>query len=460
MTSSLSRRRFLELTTVTGGAALAGCASTPRRIVTPGKLRHAGIGAGGMGDADLSQLASHAELEIVALCDVDEAHLKAAAEKYPDARLYRDWRELFAKEDDAIDSVSVTIPDHMHAVVMLEALRRRKHVYGQKPLTRTVSEARAVARASERSGVVTQMGIQNHSAQPYAQAFRLFHEGHVGEVYAVHVWSDRPAGWWPQGCGRQEGEDEIPATLDWDRWLGVAPVRPYKTGQYHPFAWRGWKDFGTGAQGDMGCHLMDPAIWFLELGHPLRIRSDGPAPNDETYPLWSRVDYDFPATRFTTAGPLRFTWHDGGKHAYREILEEIGADLFEPATKDDGTPNENAGALRGEWKNACLFLGTKGAMVASPYGPPLVLRADQAEVAIPEIATRNHWHTWIEACRGQGETNAPFDYAALLTEIVLLGNVALHFPHESLEWNGRAMEFRGRMEATRLLSSEYREGWS
>jgi predicted dehydrogenase len=441
MSSPLSRRRFLELTTASAaGLSLAGCASLPKQRITPGRLRHAGIGVGGMGGADLGQIAGHGEVEVVALCDVDRGFLEAAAETYPDAKLYTDWRELFREQGDALDSCHVTTPDHMHAPIMHAALQRRIHVYGQKPLTRTVAEARSIARAADRARVVTQMGIQNHSNQPYAQAFQLFRAGHVGEVYEVHVWTDRPAGWWPQGCDRQEGEDEVPETLDWDKWLGVAPWRPYKEGQYHPFAWRGWKDFGTGAQGDMGCHLMDPALWFLELGHPSRIRSDGPTPNHETYPNWSRVDYEFPATRFTTAGPLRLTWHDGGKMAYRELLDEIGA------------PEEM-------WKNACLFLGTKGALLASPYQPPLLLPTERYEVEMPEPETPNHWHQWVDACRGQAAATAPFDYSALLTEVVLLGNVALHHPHETLEWDGPRLRFADRHPANALLSSPPRAGW-
>ena len=408
---------------------------------TPGRLRHAGIGVGGMGTSDLDQISAHGEVDIVALCDVDEGHLKAAAEKYPDARLYRDWRELLRAEKNRIDSVSVTTPDHMHASITTAALAERKHVYCQKPLTRTVAESRSVARAAERARVVTQMGIQNHSNPPYAQAFQLFRAGHIGQVYEVHVWSDRPAGWWPQGVDRPEGADEIPAELDWNLWLGVAPERPYKEDIYHPFAWRGWKDFGTGAQGDMGCHLMDPAIWFLELEHPLSIRSDGPTPGRDTYPLWSRVDYDFPATRFTTAGPLRFTWHDGGKKAYREILDEIGA------------PEE-------VWSNACLFLGTEGALLASPYDAPILLRKDKAEIDLPEVTTQNHWHQWIDACRGEAVASAPFDYSALMTEVVLLGNVALHFPHETLRWQGQRMRFGDRPEADALLRAAPRNGWA
>jgi predicted dehydrogenase len=283
------------------------------------------------------------------------------------------------------------------------------------------------------------MGIQNHSNRFYAAALELFQNGHIGRIHEVHVWSDRPAGWWPQGVERAEGEDPVPETLDWDLWLGVAPVRPYKKDLYHPFAWRGFKDFGTGAQGDMGCHLMDPALWFLGLEDPLRIRSDGPPPNDESFPLWSRVHYEFPPNEWTTRGPLLLTWHDGGKSPKAE-LEELAAGTVDP--------------------NACLFLGENGALLASPYQPPRLLPANRfADVTIPPGTAVNHWHQWVDACRGKGETSAAFSYAAVLTEVALLGNAALHFPHETLEWDAKRMRFPGRPEADRLLSSPQREGW-
>jgi len=435
----VTRRSFLAWSAATGGLALAGCASTRARLVA-GRLRHACIGVGGMGKADHAHIASHADVEIAALCDVDAGFLSAAAETAPDATLYRDWRVCLREEAHRIDSVSVTTPDHMHAPIAHEALRLGKHVYCQKPLTRTVHEARVLASAARRSGAVTQMGIQNHSAAPYAQALALFRAGHIGRVYEVHVWTDRPAGWWPQGVGRPEAVDELPENLDWDLWLGVAPRRPYANGSYHPFAWRGWKDFGTGAQGDMGCHLMDPAVWFLELGAPLAIRSVGPPPNDETYPLWSRVDYRFPATRHTVRGALRLTWHDGGRKVWQELLDDLGA---------------------GEvWGNACLFLGEKGALLASPYESPRLLPEERFEsVEIPALEGGDHWHQWVDACRGVGAPSAPFAYSAHLTEVALLGNVALHFPRETLEWDARRMRFRGRPEADELLTPVYRAGW-
>ena len=436
MSSVFSRRSLLI-----GSACLT--AATPafglRRRPIRRLVRHAAIGVGGMGAADLEQISGHGAIDVVALCDVDSANLAAAAKLFPNARTYSDWRVLFDEASDSFDTVHVTIPDHMHASVMLRALCAGKHVYGQKPLTRTVHEARAVAHAARRAGVATQMGIQNHSNSNYAAALELFRAGHIGRVHGVHVWSDRPAGWWPQGVERASGADPVPETLNWDLWLGVAPERPYKKDLYHPFSWRGFVDFGTGAQGDMGCHLMDPALWFLGLKAPISIRSDGPPPNDESYPLWSRVHYQFPPNALTMPGPLPLTWYDGGKSPKME-LEELAAGSVDP--------------------NVCLFLGEHGALLASPYLPPRLLPAEKfAQVPIPAGTKVNHWHQWVDAVRGRGETSAPFEYAAFLTEVALLGNVALRFPHETLAWSGARMRFPDRGEANEFLSSPVREGW-
>jgi predicted dehydrogenase len=437
---AFSRRSFLELATAIGTLCVTGCATTPQASFVRGKLRHAGIGVGGQGESDLKEISSHPDVEIVALCDVDENNLRTAAKLHPSARTYRDWREMLKREAERIDSVHVTVPDHMHAAIELVALGMRKHVYGQKPLTHTIEEARAVARAAHESGAVTQMGIQNRSNTPYLQSLALFRAGHIGKVREVHVWTDRPAGWWPQGMQRPSGTDPVPVTLAWDEWLGVAPFRPFKEKAYHPFVWRGWKDFGTGAQGDMACHLMDPALWFLELGDPSRIRSDGPPPNDESFPLWSTVHYDFPPNAHTTDSPLSLTWYDGGKLPPRALLDEL-----------------EAGEVV---KNACLFVGERGALLASPYDPARLLPAKKfTGVALPDAPPVNHWHQWVDACRGKGSTTAPFSYSARLTEVALLGNIALQFPNETLHWNARKMRFDGRPEADALVGSKQRQGW-
>ncbi len=441
-------RRALLATAGAGAAYLlsaqarAGAAPAPTRFVRGRKLRHAAIATGGMGLADLKQIASHAEVEIVALCDVDTARIEGGREFAPGAKEYQDWRKMLDEMEGEIDSVHVSTPDHMHAAIAMVAMSKGIHVYCQKPLTRTVAEARAMARRAKQSGVVTQMGIQNHSNANYAAALELFRAGHIGKIHEIHVWTDRPAGWWPQGVERPEGEDPVPETLDWDAWLGVAPVRPYKTKEYHPFRWRGREDFGTGAQGDMACHLMDPAPWFLGLGAPLTLRSDGPTPNGESFPLWSRIHYTFPPNELTTRGPLPLTWHDGGKLPSVDLLESLG-------TTRELLP-----------KNACLFVGTEGALIANPYAPPVLLSAEKfADVEIPKPEARNHWHQFVDACRGEGKTSAPFEYAAKLTEVALLGNVALRFPHETLTWDGDGMKFPERPEADAHLYPTTRGEW-
>jgi len=455
MTQSLSRRAFFarSAATATAAALAAGTASVLSSctslagggpVVTRGRLRHGAIGCGGMGETDLAEIAKHDAVDIVALCDVDATRLEAAAQKHPGARRYTDWREMLAKESDAIDAVHVSTPDHMHAPIVMSALRAGLHVYGQKPLTRTVHEARAIAAADRAARTATQMGIQNRAAPHYRQALALLRAGHIGKVYEVHVWTDRPAGWWPQGVERPAGDDPVPEGLDWDLWLGVAPYRPFVTGNYHPFSWRGWKDFGTGAQGDMACHLMDPALWFLGLGAPRRVRSEGPPPGTDSYPLWSRVHYEFEGTAHTVGQPVLLTWHDGGRMPHTQ-LDEVEA--------GDGDWKD------GVWKNACLFLGEQGALLASPYDPPRLLPDSRfAGVELPAVEDRQHWHEWVDACLSGKRLESGFQYSAHLTEVALLGNVALHYPHTTLNWNGAAGRF-AQNDANRLLHTPYRAGW-
>jgi predicted dehydrogenase len=437
-----SRRRFLQLSAAAGLALpAASCLATraePRYVL--GRQRHAGIGVGGMGAADLDQIASHPNVDVVALCDVDLGFLRTAQERYPAARVYRDWRELFEAERGTLDSVHVSTPDHMHAAPMMAALERALHVYGQKPLTHDVVEARRIAQAAWSAPVITQMGIQNRSGHHYRRALRILREGAIGRVSAVHVWTDRPAGWWPQEVARPEGADPVPETLDWDLWLGTAPARPYKEGAYHAFAWRGRIDFGTGAQGDMACHLMDPALWYLALGDPTSVRSVGPTPTADSYPAWSTVHYRFPATRHTVPEGVRVSWYDGGKRPDEELaLWDAGAEVY---------------------ANASLFVGEHGALLVSPYEPPRLLpERDFPEVPDYELPEVNHWHQWVDACRGVGTPSAPFEVAGPLTEVALLGNVALRFPGEELAWSARRLRFPGRPEADRLLRRRYRDGW-
>ncbi len=441
MTQPLSRRSFLHLSAASAAAAwTAACQSPVRRKVTAGPLRFAAIGTGGMGEWDLKHIASHPSVQVVALCDVDRARLDAAGDKHPDARRYQDWRELLRAEAGRIDGISCSTPDHMHAPIVMTALSMGLHVYGQKPLTHTVVEARALRAAARQAGVATQMGIQNRSNTPYLTAKKVFDRGLTGPVQEVHVWTDRPAGWWPQDVDRPVGEDPVPEGLDWDLWLGVAPERPYKEGAYHSFVWRGRKDFGTGAQGDMACHLMDPALWFLGLGDPLTVRSLGPKPKADSFPLWSRIECTFQGTPSTVAGPVPVTWHDGAKKP-DALLARYG--IQEP------------------YDNACLFAGDQGALLVSPYDPCRFWTAsgEEVELDVEQVPQVDHWHQWVEACLGGAPASAEFEYSGLLTEVALLGNIALEFPGETLRWNPERMRLDDHPQATRWLHKDYRSGW-
>lgn len=441
-----NRRTFLKRAAVASVAAavpvsLTSCAVGRSYVPADKHMRHASIGVGGMGGADLDNLSSHPDVQVVALCDVDQRNLAAAAKKHPHARTYTDWRALLEAERGRIDSLSVSTPDHMHAPIALSAMRQGLHVYCQKPLSHTVYEARRMAEMADRYGVVTQMGIQNHSGVNFRRALEILDRGATGPVHEVHVWTDRPAGWWPQDMERSEGADAIPPELDWNGWLGVAPRRPYKEGKYHAFVWRGVKDFGTGAQGDMGCHLMDPVPWFLGLMTPLSVRSEGPAPMAESFPAWSEVHYQFAAGNgHCHPDGVHVVWHDGGRKPEARLAEWGAGDEV--------------------YANAAFLIGRDAALIASPYDDARLLTRDgEVSLALPDLPEIHHWHQWIEACFGREAPRTPFSYAAPLTETALLGNIALEFPGETLNWDADALRFQDRPDADVLLHKRYRRGW-
>ncbi|RYD27987.1 MAG: Gfo/Idh/MocA family oxidoreductase, partial [Verrucomicrobiaceae bacterium] len=263
-----TRRRFLTT------SALAAPFILPSGLRAQGpskKLAHAAIGINGQAASDIAALMDSGRLEVVAIADVDKRNHASAKERFPKATIYQDWRELFEKEAGRIDSVNVTVPDHMHGVVAMTALNLKKHVYCQKPLTRTVGEARALQMAAKKAGVVTQMGNQIHSSSEYRSAAKLVQDGAIGKVREIHCWSGAR---FPQEI-RPGGADPVPEGLNWDHWLGVAPERPYKDSIYHPFNWRGWQDFGGGAIGDFGCHIMDTPFKALGLTAPLSVECTG-----------------------------------------------------------------------------------------------------------------------------------------------------------------------------------------
>ena len=318
----ITRRRLLK----TSSLALFPAFAPRMSMANPahGKLSHACIGVDGMGWSDLNSLGSHPNIEITAICDVDTARMEKAAAKYPQARRYQDWRELLEKEGDKIDSVNVTVPDHMHASITYAALQQGKNVYCQKPLTHEVAEARALRLAADKAGVVTQMGNQIQSAIEYRMAVRMLQDGVVGKIKEIYSWSGAQFPY----RGRPSGSDPIPKTLDWDKWLGVAPERPFKKGIYHDFNWRGWQDFGGGGLGDFGCHIMDVPFTALELTAPTSIRATVPREWSEhepsrrdNWPDWQEVEYVFPGNKWTAGGSIKLTWMDGTRQPPRELFE-------------------------------------------------------------------------------------------------------------------------------------------
>lgn len=295
-------------------------------------------------------------------------------------------------------------------------------------------------------GVVTQMGNQGHSGSGYRTLVQLVRSGAIGKVREAHAWSNRPI--WPLGIERPEGSSPVPDYLHWDLWLGVARFRPYvefadqqkRRGVYHPFNWRGWLDFGVGALGDMGCHIIDPVVWSLELGPPLKVTSDGPAPNGETFPAWEVIRYEFAPTQHTAGDSITMTWYDGGRQPSRDLI---------PLPDKADVPS-----------NGCLLIGEQGVLLCPHGGMPVLLPQEQyKDFTIEPVAASDHYQQWTMACKGQDKTTSHFDYAGPLTETVLLGTIAVRYPNLTLEWDSASLSFPKLPEANHYVHHGYREGW-
>ena len=447
MSHQSDRRNFLKqgIGAGLGAAAWAHAASgkSPN-----GRIHHAAIGVGGKGWSDVMAFASHPQVVIAAVCDVDAARLRRAIQEFPQARPYQDWRELLAGEGDKIDAVSVSTPDHMHAPISMSAINHGKHVFVQKPMTHDVTEARCVAEAAAKAQLVTQMGIQANSSISYRMAVRLIRDGAIGKVKRVYAWSNKPSGKYRPTGPRPNGKDPVPATLDWDGWLGTAPVRPYKTGVYHPTWWRGWQDFGVGWLGDMGCHIIDTPFQALKLTAPLSIRAEvepawwnTPARRGETWPTWQILHYTFAGNDLTADKTLEFTWSDGGKYPPDELRRQIDNQKY---------PSQGS-----------LLIGEAGSLLLPHVDDPqLFPKARFKDYPLPKLAPRNHYRHWIDACLGHATTAAGFDYSGPLTETVLLGTVALLCAGKELAWDAARMEVTNVPEANQHLRRTYRDGWA
>jgi len=471
--NSNSRREFIKASSV----AATSFFIVPRHVLGKGfiapsdKLNIAGIGAGGKGKSDLASFAASPKVNIVALCDVDDRQAVESRAKFPKAAYYKDFREMLAKENKNIDACSISTPDNTHAVATLAAMQLGKHVYTQKPLTHDIYEARILGQAAKKYKVITQMGNQGGSGNGVRRMKEIYDSGIIGDVHKVLTWTNRPV--WPQAMPTDK-TFEIPKELDYDLWLGPAKKVPYNEA-YLPWNWRGWWPYGTGALGDMACHIMDPVYRILPIDYPtsvecsvagtwtftLRPQDDNP----DWTPFSSSIHLDYP--RKDGKGNIKVSWYDGG------ILPELPEELL---------PGESFGNSDG----GVLFIGSKGKLMADCYGAKprlLPLKANES-LNIPETIARvpdeNHYLQWVNACidgYGKGVTSSPFEYAAPFTESILIGNLALRSwmlrdnptaKRNVDKYNGRKklyydapnMKITNYEPANQFVKREYREGWS
>ena len=443
----MTRRRFLKSTAAAAATFTILRAGSARTYAANERLNIAAIGAAGQGGSDIDQLKSQ---NIVALCDVDWHHAAGTFKKFPGAKQFKDYRKMFDTIHGEIDAVIVATPDHHHAFASMAAIRLGKHVYCEKPLTHSVWEARAIAKAAREAKVATQMGNGGQASEETRRVQEFVLDNAVGPIRQVYIWTDRPsqglfAEYWPQGIGRPGDTPAVPDTLDWDMWLGPAPLRPYHPA-YLPFKWRGWWDFGTGALGDIGCHYFDPVFRALKLGAPITVEATSTRVNQETYPLGSMVTYHFPARG--DLPPVELVWSDGGLRPPRPV--EI---------QDGDVMGDNGHLLIGD-KGILMMNGAKWRLypekLARSYGePPKKL-----------LRSPGHHQEWINACKGGPAAGSNFDWAGPLTETVLLGNVALRtqlrekLTKVQLAWDPRKFEFTNLPEANQFLRRAYREGWA
>jgi predicted dehydrogenase len=428
---AITRRSFVTA----AGNSVLGFTFLPSHVFGANeRLNVAAIGVGGKGASDIAD-ASAAGCNIVALCDVDEERAGRLFAGFPAAGRYKDFRVMLEKRRD-IDAVIVSTPDHTHAVAAIMAMKLGKHVYCQKPLAHSIHEARTMAQVAAETGVATQMGNQAHAGDPMRRTVEAIRAGIIGKVREAHIWSDRPI--WPQGMARPVGSPAVPATLDWDLWLGPAPARPYHPA-YAPFNWRGWWDFGTGALGDMGCHVMDMAYWALELGHPTSVEAISEGATRESLPHSSVITYEFPARG--EQPPVKLVWYDGGNLPPEGLLD-----------------GEDPGI------NGTIFVGDKGTMLCNRSSKKWVVKPTSIMdtfQAPPKTFPRveNEDVEWVAACKGGPPALSNFSLSGPFTEVVLLGNLAIRADKKIL-WDSGQMKATHAPELDQFIRREYRKGWT
>ncbi|MBW8199091.1 Gfo/Idh/MocA family protein [Flagellimonas abyssi] len=473
----MNKREFLKKSSV-GALGIMLAPSILKAGFPKDKLRTAHIGVGNMGMEDLKAVSSHSAVEVIALCDVDAINLSTAHKMHPGARIFFDYRAMLEEMGDEIDAVIVSTPDHTHAPASLMAMNMDKPVYCQKPLTHYVSESREMKKVAAEKGLVTQMGIQVHSFYDYKLATLLIQSGIIGKVHTVHAWS--PKNWGYDGP-LPEGEDPVPDQLDWNLWLGTSKQRPYKDDMYHPGNWRKLMDYGCGTLGDMGVHIFDTPYNALNLDVPRTIKTECRPTNGFGFPEKNTVTYEFPGTEYTGKS-LKWVWYDGpgAPEMHEDLLlpgMEMKKDKDTSGKSDENSISLDAG-VAGENElpeQGAMFVGTKGRLLLPHFMqlPKKIVRGKYVDISkeiakvseehnlgepIRNYATEGpkHYHQFVDACLGKDTTTAPFDYAARLTETILLGTIAGRFPGETLHWDAETAQFKEE-KANKYLAGDYRD---
>jgi hypothetical protein len=458
--STLSRRDFLKRTSVaTGTAAALSFPFVGNVLGANEKVNVACIGVGGKGDSDSSDAAS-CGANIVAICDVDDDTLSRKSKQFPQARRVTDYRKLLETLDKDFDAVTVSTPDHNHGLAAAGALARGKHVFCQKPLTQTVYEARMLRRLAGEKKLATQMGNQGSAESGLRRAVEVVQAGVIGKPTELHVWTNRPI--WPQGIDRPSGSDPVPPTLNWDAWLGPAPERPFKKDVYHTFKWRGWYDFGTGALGDMACHTVNMPFRALKLGYPTAVELElASRVYPETFPLTSRIRFEFPEREGLP--PLKFWWYDGNPTS-----------AFKPIRPNADVTKEIVSTLGKLPESGALIVGDKGKLFSpDDYGASFFVamkgqdeltRGDSHDAckAVPQTIPRSpgHMQEWFRMMKEGTPAYSNFDIAAYLTEIILLGCIALRTGEGvKMDWDGPGMKSPNLPEAEKFVLRHNRQGW-
>ncbi|MEO1524293.1 MAG: Gfo/Idh/MocA family oxidoreductase [Planctomycetota bacterium] len=467
MSNRTSRRGFLGKSAAAGAIGVGYWAGTTPELKAQESalqgLSAACIGVGGKGGSDTSHIGEQG-VNIVGLCDVDGDRVDKKGREFPKAGKFSDFREMLEKLGDKIDIVTVSTPDHTHAAAAVRAMRMGKHVYCQKPLTWSIREARMMRETAAEKGVVTQMGNQGTSENGLREAVEVIRSGAIGDVNEVHIWSNRPV--WPQGEGRPATEDKVPDNLNWDAWIGPAPMRPYVKGKYHSFNWRGWVDFGTGALGDMACHTTNMPVMALKLWDPVAVTAvKNPGIYEgETYPASSALMFEFPEREGLP--PCKFYWSDGGELPNEDLISKLPTSFQKRIEQQKNGGRKTSGAV---------IVGSKG-IVFSPddYGAKYYLlpKEDfdgykppaQTLPRIPYKAGGDQRQKWefVQTCKGEYEpgTMANFGYAGRLTETILVGNLALRAGEgQRIEWDAEKLMSPNVPEVNQFVQREYREGW-